>query len=73
MSESQLAPVDVKTGVCEECGLIVTEQYCFDCGIWVCEDCWGDHDFCDEMDYDPEDDLGDWPDDMGHSLDASEA
>lgn len=57
----ELAPVDVKTGVCEECGLIVTEQYCFDCGMWVCEDCWpsheaGDADFDDADSWDdPED------------------
>ena len=39
-----LAPIDVKSGICGECGIIETSDYCMDCGMWVCEDCWGGHD-----------------------------
>lgn len=70
--ERQLAPVDVKTGVCAECGLVVTQGFCFDCGMWVCEYCWASHGAADADDYlaDDEEDLSEWPDDMGHSMEG---
>lgn len=58
-----LAPVDVKTGVCDECGLVVTGLYCFDCGMWVCDWCWPCHDAANTENSDFEDDEDDWGDD----------
>ena len=50
-----LAPIDVKSGICDECGLIETADYCNDCGMWVCENCWHTHDEQDEMEADDDD------------------